>query len=488
MSALLDEPLTCTPAMLSGACKGPWAYRAYTTPCYNERRDPLCPKEWYDEARVCLVARAGLQAQHVADVTCHACTIPQLNTRCQQEATWYRGTVAGAIGIVTSSAVISDAYQSGADRYGTCTVTLTNAGVAQDLACGTSPAQRDGLCRLPAFGEAPKGQCGNESADRASAPGLTRPALLAAQPYLNPAFPTDCSTQEDLALSTARLTTSLARTSATHSVWENLPASAAEEQAARRELARSAKLLYELGTVPASPAELDQLRALYTSQPDQALSCGVLDRPQVSAGCRAAGLGNGLEGALELCTRMLSSHVAGAVFAVEADRCFELLVRPELRAAGCGAEYRALIETVTEQLFTKALAGIARPPGATELQGLDAALRRIDRWYASAALAFAGAGAELDDATGRVLLAFWKRVYEVGAPLPASFPSGQAGTEATKASLAALTSQRLEADRQVLAAAFADPAPPRSPPRPWPRPSGSPPCGSRASPIQTAIA
>lgn len=459
-SALFQEGATCSLTMLGGACKGPWAYRAYTTPCYNERRDPLCPKETHYEARTCLVARTGLTFNIVTDVACAPCSNPsQLSTKCANEGALYRAMIAGNTSIVGMTPTVSNVVRVGNGHTGTCTVDYTNAGTAQDVACGTYPVLRDGICRLPAFGEAPKGECGDESADRASAPGLTLAALAAAQPYLNPSLPKDCSTQDDLAVEPTRLTTTLARLSAAHAVWTNLPAPAEQEDAARRDLARNAKLMYELGTVASSPAELAQIRALYTSQPEQEMGCGVTDRPQVSEACRATGISNGLEGALELCTRMLSSHVVSAVFTVEAERCFQLLARPELQAPGCGVEYRTLVETVAEKLFDKLLNEVAKPAGAAELQGLSATLSWLDRWYTSAAIAFAAAPAELDDATGRVLRAFWKRVYDVGAVLPIAFPAGDAGSDATKAMLATLFSQRIEVDRQVLAAAYAAPAP-----------------------------
>lgn len=62
-----------------------------------------------------------------------------------------------------------------------------------------------------------------------------------------------------------------------------------------------------------------------------------------------------------------------------------------------------------------------------------------------------------------MLRAFWNRVYLVGSPA-VSFPGGEAGSTAAATQLATLFSQRLETDRQVLAAAFANPAPLDEPP------------------------
>lgn len=52
--ALDAQEVTCSADLLSGMCRGPWAYKAYATPCYAERQDVACGSEPYAVPRTCL--------------------------------------------------------------------------------------------------------------------------------------------------------------------------------------------------------------------------------------------------------------------------------------------------------------------------------------------------------------------------------------------------------------------------------------------------
>jgi hypothetical protein len=382
-----------------------------------------------------------------------------LQNTCATRANNYRNSVAGNLAWVTVSYSLSGLSHEGTRWEGECAMSLQNARIGVDNAC--LPLQPcmvpDPLgCRLPTHPEA-IGECGTETSWRASSPGLSLAELLQAQRYADPATG-DCSTLETRSVGSSRLDETLARASSAHAYWQTLPAPVEQEDAARHDLVKQAKLMFELGiTSPNVPP--DVLRELYARAPDDELSCGVSARAAVSDACRPWAVGHGLTGPLGLCQRLLSSHIAPSVFAAEIDRCQDLLARLELAGSdSCAGEYRELVETVQERLISKTLTSIAKPPGTTTVLGLGTVLARIDRWYTAAAKAFVAHPAALSDATGRVLSAFWTQVYAVGAPSPV-FATGEAGSETARAQLAELTSTRIETDRQVLAAVFADPAP-----------------------------
>jgi hypothetical protein len=456
---LFDEPSTCGASFLdgSGACRGPWAYQVYATPCYNEGRDPLCGQEPEPYNLTCLHAELGLSASTSASVDCVSCAKSLLISKCNIVAANFRGTVKGDRTIVIDAHAVTQYSRIDPNGWsGECGVTLTNAGIGPDAACGTGTRMRDKLCRLARFGEAPKGTCGTAPALLASASGKSRAQLALELPYLDPATP-QCSTLEGSPVGAQRFADAVARLSSTHPFWTALPAPTADEDAARGELAKQAKLMFELGIT--SPAvNLDEVRALYANV-DQEVSCGVAARPPVTPACQSWGTTNGVNAALGLCQRMLSSHVAPAVFTGELDRCLDVLGNPAFAdSSACGLEYRGVAEELEEKLLTKALGDLNVVAGGTTLTGLDATLRRIDRWYTGAALALTSTPEALSDATARVLRAFWDRAYQGGGAAVA-FPGGDAGSSAAAAQLATLSGSRLETDRQILAAAFASPAP-----------------------------
>jgi hypothetical protein len=465
-SHLFEETAVCNAASLSGACRGPWAYQSYVTPCYNQRAAAPCPLELYQYNKTCLHAEYGFSwptPPRMEYVTCTGCTSSNARARlastCSGRGNAYRATATGDLTpIVAQTAILNVVREDSARWVADCSIVLANATTSQHSACGTVSEWRYQLCADPAFGEAPLGSCGTDFSVRASTSGLTAPAFLAAYPYSVPSS-NQCSTLEADPVGPERLASTMARSNPQDPFWVALPGAATQEAAARADLVKEAKLMFELGVT--SPAvTINDLRALYSASPSDELSCGVSARPPVSETCHTWGVNHEIEGPLGLCQRMLSSHIVPAVFAGEVDRCLDLLGTAALQESSpCAAEYRTAAEALAERLLDKALTEIRKPAGTTVILGLDGFLRHIDRWYAGAAQAFVAAPPELADASGRVLRAFWEKVYQVGATLPGAFPAGDAGSEGARAVLAELFSEHLEADRQVLLAAFSQPAP-----------------------------
>jgi hypothetical protein len=463
VSDILDETASCSPAQLSGACRGPWAYHPWVTPCYIEQTDPLCPNKIQGQCHPsCLHAEFGFSVSRTERISCVGAgcgSTPGADpeSKCTQRTNVYRNSVAGNLANVIPSHTVTNLHRFEHGQYdANCNETLTNAREGVDDACfPTFACELDGSCRLPHHGDAPPGQCGSDqNLWAASASGLSSGGLsLEQQQGL---YADSCSTLEDHAVGPARLDLTIARTSASDQYWTAVPMPSTQAEAARRDLVKQAKLMFELGNAPASP---DAVRALYASAPGDELACGVSARAPVSASCASFGTTNNLDGPLGLCQRMLSTHVANTVFQAELDGCLDLLNRPALGGtSACAIEYRNLAQTVAERLLAKALSAVQLPAGSTTIIGLTAVLGQIDRWHAAAAQAFATDAAALSDGRGRVLSAFWSRAYAVGSPIP-SFALGETGSSSAQTQLASLFGARIETDRQVLAAAFASPAP-----------------------------
>jgi hypothetical protein len=340
----------------------------------------------------------------------------------------------------------------------TCNTTLQNVrnGV-DDICMPTFSCLLDGACRIPEHGNAPPGDCGPNTATwTASVSGLGFNGLSTEQKA--GLYADSCSTLEDHAVGAARLDLSVSRVSASDQYWNVVPMPSGQAETARHDLIKQAKLMFELG-ISSPNVSSDTLRELYTTAPTDELSCGVSAQPPVSSGCVSWGASHGFDGSLGLCQRLLSSHVAPSLVVAELDRCQGLLASPALAGTeACAVEYRNAVETLEERLIIKGFSAIQRQASSSTLVGLGAALAQIDRWYTGAAAALAADPGALSDATGRVLTGFWTRVYAVGAS-PPSFALGDAGSEAARTQLGELFAARLDTERQVLAAAFADPAP-----------------------------
>jgi hypothetical protein len=328
-AAVLEEQSTCSAELLGGACRGPWAY--HDKPCYRFGQHPSCPPETYTYVKSCFHAEPGLTSTGSKDLECggSGCTYSFLNGRCGAAAIARANTALGDRSIIGETHSLSNfAHEDDGRRTAYCQYTLNNAGTSQHAQiCGLGTGTRDGSCRTPALGLAPASECGTSIELQSSVSGLFKAQLQAND--VNADLETaQCSTLEDVAVGPQRLVDSVARSSATDAFWSTLPASTAEEAAARADLVKQAKLMFELG-VSSPAANLDEVRTLYSASPDQEFGCGVPARAPVSDGCRTWGASDSIDGALGLCQRMLSSHVAPSVFAAEMDRCLDVLQRPE---------------------------------------------------------------------------------------------------------------------------------------------------------------
>jgi len=459
---IFDEPSVCSTSALTGACRGPWEYHPYTTPCYISKTDPLCtnkiPGQCHPECQHAELGPSITQTNHIfclgAGCTGSGSTPSAV---CARQTSGFLNQTQGNLTNVTSSQTVTNILPQGRGEYtADCNMTLQNVAIGVNDAClPTHDCLLDGECRLQPHGDAPPGQCGSDGALwSATATGLSLAQLSAEQKDGSP----DCATLEDRPVASARLNTTMLRSNASDMFWSTLPATDAQEIAARHDLVKQAKLMYELG-ITSPNVNGETLRALYASQPNDELGCGVSGIVSVPDGCRPWGIILGLN-SLGLCQRMLSTHIDATVFQTELAPCLDLLshLAPLPSAGSCGVAYRSLVTTLEEKLLSKAFMSIQKASAAGPINGLGVALASIDRWYAAAARTLAADPAGLSDATGRVLTAFWARVYEVGSPAPA-FAIGEAGTVTAQGQLADLFSARIEADRQVLAAAFANPPP-----------------------------
>jgi hypothetical protein len=455
---IFEEPTTCSTTTLGGACRGPWQYKRYVTPCWQQEPDPACPFDFPSQCPTnCLHAELGFTKERTQPVVCTNCSRAVLEALCEDKAEDWLDSVYGSHSQVTLQWDLTSSSHEGTRWEGMCWQKLTNVRQSVHSSCPKEACmiQNPAGCRLPSHGE-DIGGCGTETTPwRASAPGLTKAQIDDADQYADLAT-ANCSTLEGTTVNAARLTLTVARSSSSHAYWPTLPATAAQETAARRDLVKNAKLMFELGTSAGTNSEA--IRSMYVTAPADVHSCGVSAQAPVSAACVPFATTNQLAGPLSRCLRMLSSHVTPAVMTGEINGCLDLLARPELATTeACAVEHRDVIEQLVERLLVKGLNDVQEPTAGV-LTGLATVLTRIDRWHAGAALAFATAPEALSDARGRVLKAFWERVYAVGAT-PPIFASGQPGTEIARAQLAVLFFERIEVDRQVLAAAFANPAP-----------------------------
>lgn len=460
---ILQEPIACSASLLTpSACRGPWAYHPYVSPCYVNKTDPACPNKVAGQCHPkCQHAQIGATISRTEPIRClghggcGAATGAEAD--CRNRTNGYYNATAGNLANVIPSHIVSGLSVFEHGQYdANCIETLQNAADGVDDAClPTSSCTLDGACRLESHGAAPAGDCGWNGGVWAATDSGLAPNRLSME-HTGGLYVDSCSTLEDHTVNAFRLELTMARVSADNMYWAVVPMPASQASAARHDLIKEAKLMFELGIAPKDSSALHQL---YDTAPVDEFDCGVSARAPVSASCAAFGTTNHLDGPLGLCQRMLSTHVADTVFQAELAGCLDLLGRPELQGTGaCAVEYRNLAETVEERLLAKALVAIKLPAGSTVLAGLGTTLSQIDRWYTGAAQSFASDPAGLSDATGRVLKSFWSRVYDVSSPVT-SFAGGNAGTDTAKTQLANLFSARIDTDRQVLAAAFANPAP-----------------------------
>ena len=494
-AALIQETVSCEgtqlawpdPASTTSTCAGPWSYRGYNRPCYDDRADAsVCGHETVQvPCKVC--THDEPYQTHVTNTTvsllCNSkpangqlgCT-GNLGVKCVSAGQTARNSVQGNVGIVSvTQTLVGDPWtQQQGDgyykRFQTCRITLTNAQHSASFKCnsgtqGWCPTTQARTCRHPAFGEAPT-ECGLDSSTwLTSAPGLSRSQLAAADPYADTSVAgSECTTQEHLPVDTAaqaqaRADVSLALVDPAATYWtQRVNATAAVEAAARDTLVRHLKHLFETDADHLTEAQRTAIRALYAAQPATALSCGVDGSPAVPASCLAYGDSHELNGPMRLCARLLSSHVPDEVFDLEVERCFDVLASVDPADGDtCAGSYRDALDELGRLLVEHQIARIDGSGGS--LTGLTAALAAIDAWYRDVARLWSAQPARRDAILTRVLAGFWRRVHEEGVALPAAFPTGAAGSEATRLAIDTIFENQLAVSRQVIEAAFADPPP-----------------------------
>ncbi|HUQ02575.1 MAG TPA: hypothetical protein VM261_08780 [Kofleriaceae bacterium] len=494
-ASLTQETVSCAgtqlawpdPASTTSACTGPWSYRGHNRPCYDDRADAaICGTEWIaDPCKVCLHDEWG--QTHVSNTTvslqCNSnpangplgCS-GNLGSKCVWAGQAARNGVQGDVGIVGVTQTLTgnpwNQQQGGGlyKRLQNCQITLTNAKHSASFKCnsgsqGVCWRTQPATCRNPAFGEAPT-ECGLDTSTwLTSAPGQSRSDVLAADAYADTSVSgSECTTQEHLPVGTAteaqtRVAVSLPLVDPGASYWtQQVNATAGDEAAARDTIVRHLKHLFETDAHQLTDAQRSAIRALYGAQPSTALACGVDGSPAVPASCLAYGDGKGLNGPMRLCGRLLSSHVPDEVFDLELERCLAVLAQVDpADAAPCATSYRNALDELGRLLVEHQLARIDGSGGG--LTGLTPALAAIDAWYENVAALWSAQPARREAAMTRVLAGFWRRVHEEGVALPAAFPTGAAGTEATRLAIDAIFDNQLSVSRQVIAAAFADPPP-----------------------------
>ena len=233
-AALIQETVSCEgtqlawpdPASTTSTCAGPWSYRGYNRPCYDDQANAsICGTEWVQErCKVCTHDEPG--QTYVTNTTvsleCNSkpangplgCT-GTLGAKCVWAGQSARNGVQGNIGIVgVSQTLTGDPWtQQLGDgfyrRLQTCQITLTNTQHSASFKCNSGTQgwcwkSQAATCRHPAFGEAPT-ECGLDSSTwLTSAPGLSRSQLAAADRYADTSVAgSECTTQEHLPVDTA---------------------------------------------------------------------------------------------------------------------------------------------------------------------------------------------------------------------------------------------------------------------------------------------
>jgi hypothetical protein len=494
-ASLTEETVSCVgtqlawpdPASTTSTCSGPWSYRGYNRPCYDDRADAtICGTETvWDPCKVCVHDQPGQTyvKNTTVSIQCNSnpangprgCT-GNLGAKCVSAGQTARYSVQGDVGMVgvtqtlTGSAWTQQQEDGFYKRLQNCQITLSNAQYSASFKCnsgsqGWCARTQAATCRNPAFGEAPT-ECGLDTSTwLTSAPGLSRNQLVAADAYADTSVSgSECTTQEHLPVDTAaqaqaRVAASLPLLDPAASYWtQRVNATAKVEAMARDTIVRQLKQLFETDAHDLTETQRAAIRALYATQPETALACGVDGSPAVPSSCLAYGTSKGLNGPMRLCGRLLSSHVPDEVFDLELGRCFDVLAQVEAADGDtCAASYRDALDELGRLLVEHQIARIGNSGGS--LTGLTTALAAIDAWYKNVERLWSAQPARRDAAMTGVLAGFWRRVHEEGVALPAAFPTGAAGSEATRLALATIFDNQLSISRQVIAAAFTDQPP-----------------------------
>ncbi|MCY1019713.1 hypothetical protein [Pyxidicoccus sp. MSG2] len=201
-----------------------------------------------------------------------------------------------------------------------------------------------------------------------------------------------------------------------------LPAGAGGAQL-RSEVVSRLKLLYELHSHHMTPAQVQYVRGLYQSDPAANTTCSAAFVPPTVSGC---GLNLApLNAAMDLCTRLASSHVPGASARSQMPYCVGLASQVAAVSAGAcqGDVYREKYHGMWLKLYERALSDIHRVdvagdalqrkvPDTTDVR---LHLQSISDWYAvQRAQLFPGApdSPVLMKQLSETFDIFWKVAYE----------------------------------------------------------------------------
>jgi hypothetical protein len=233
----------------------------------------------------------------------------------------------------------------------------------------------------------------------------------------------------------------------------------------RRTLVRQLKLLLERHAEDLESTQINDIMALYASEPSIAPDCvAVPTIPTSDASCGT----QELDKLLRACSRFIGPHVTQAAAAALIDRCIQPIADEAVRVpAGesChGVEYRAVAKNLLDELIKKAIVLPLPAQRTGETQGnFDARLvpffqnrlRQLGVWYASSKKirSTADEQRELLLQTSRVSDLFWSTAY-----------AGVTYDETNPESIRNVSNHRLRVNRLVLSAAFTPLAATNAPP------------------------
>src|ERR1043166_1788085 len=138
-SAVFTEPAACSAAMLTGACRGPWAFILYSNPCYNLRTDPRCQQVLGQCHPSCLHAELGLSDSQSQSITCSNCTSSVLEANCNGRASAYLNSVAGNRAQVIPSHHLSEVSREGIRWEAQCDMRSEERRVGKECRSRWSP-------------------------------------------------------------------------------------------------------------------------------------------------------------------------------------------------------------------------------------------------------------------------------------------------------------------------------------------------------------
>lgn len=521
------EANACSPAAPTETCSGPWLFQRYVRPCYALRADPdRCGTRSQLEVVYvnpsCLHVAPGTQTPITAtgeydwffakhrcgggvivgtlsdpDAPKKACDAALQKAVAAQLHGNLAQTSIVQTAIVPSGQTTDDGSISGCDvtyehDFYRCTATLVGATDSADPSCGPPygklvPVQVPRECRDPSFGEA-IGACGTAPDVLFSDWGQTSDQAAAGDPYRAPG--PSCATESNRPASTPEAARGKASdlmrryrclggyTSDCEAGWTAWISAAANRDAAASPAALARRIgdelrdLYETQGQDLPAAARADLRALYADLPPAGLpNCGVaLDADATGAELHAWAARVGALGDLLACRRLLSTHVAADLLALEIPVCLDLLTEVDAgRDAAAFAELAALARALVDRSLDQLAA--SHPDGGAFAR---AALAALAGWYRAARTVRTIQPAPADDVGDgaetlgirpieqvevdlrRMVYDVERRILDQAQPMPAL--AAGATSDATFQTVAALAGAESAADRAVILAAFsADP-------------------------------